>query len=537
MRILKLVNVSVIATELKMKSTHGNKVQQSSNSSASKAKKNYKAGERKRASSTNQNNATANNIDKVSLNKSVIREYAGIPPDFIRRYNELHEHFSEEIGEVLAEDINYKLRYIIHEAITCARISSRNVINSEDVADICQHLGFPKNYGAPAHPNWIQGDQGLLYLEDSEVNLIEKAFQEVLVLEPNDTIITKKWIPETPSITKQLENYFDTLCKCVVSEDLDIRKAALQNISTNSNIGPIIEHFYRFGFLLLSKCRACSSVTLFALDLIETLEMCPLGSVHVSENLLKLLVRLILQRLLRSQTEENLLKPLCWVLCILCHRPPLRELTIAKILENIEEILENSPLALLVIVNALGIDAILNVVPNNLDVFMTNNSPSTLYTEAVLECYYKLCKYKIFDDEMENWLRDSRNEFSLVVFWEPKQLSGFKETKTEIDFVSTKIRLIKTRRKVDPKTKKKYSPNNVFDTHERLKDVFTPEKFKGRLKKAMDLHNANLINSSKNLRRQQYLVVGKTTCLLPVLRSNTFKPFKCLDHSLSAYNL
>lgn len=58
---------------------------------------------------------------------------------------------------------------------------------------------------------------------------------------------------------------------------------ALQNISSNPNIGPIINWYYKFGYLLLSKDVTYDSLTFYALDLIETVEMCTIGNTEANE--------------------------------------------------------------------------------------------------------------------------------------------------------------------------------------------------------------------------------------------------------------
>lgn len=84
-------------------------------------------------------------------------------------------------------------------------------------------------------------------------------------------------------MSSTLKEYFTIVCQSIISSDPDIRAAALEDISENSNIGPIIEWFYHFGYFLLSKDITYDCLTLRALDLIDTLESSPLGSANVSE--------------------------------------------------------------------------------------------------------------------------------------------------------------------------------------------------------------------------------------------------------------
>lgn len=143
---------------------------------------------------------------------------------------------------------------------------------------------------------------------------------------------------------------------------------ALKDISENPQIGPIIEWFYHFGYFLLMKDITYDCLTLSALDLIETLENSPLGSANVSEKQLKLLVRLILQRLLISTPTKEVLKSMCSVLAILCLREPLREMAISKINNKIET--QKKELPILTAIYFLGIDAVREIFLPNIEYFL-----------------------------------------------------------------------------------------------------------------------------------------------------------------------
>lgn len=73
------------------------------------------------------------------------------------------------------------------------------------------------------------------------------------------------------------------MCQMIVSSDIELRRMALTNIGENPRIGPIIEWFYNFGYILLSKDITYDCLTLRALDLIRVLESSPMCRIHVSE--------------------------------------------------------------------------------------------------------------------------------------------------------------------------------------------------------------------------------------------------------------
>lgn len=117
--------------------------------------------------------------------------------------------------------------------------------------------------------------------QDTGVNFIKESEEDVAHSQCRAPILYKSWLPEIEEPSHCLKYYFKIISAAIVNKDMDIRKMALQNISSNPHIGPIINWFYKFGSILLSK-NVYDSLTLYAVDLIEILEMSPLGSTDAS---------------------------------------------------------------------------------------------------------------------------------------------------------------------------------------------------------------------------------------------------------------
>lgn len=168
------------------------------------------------------------------------------------------------------------------------------------------------------------------------------------------------------------------MCCAIVNNNIYVRQTALKDISQNPKIGPIIEWFYHFGYFLLMKDVTYDSLTLYALDLIETLENSPLGNTTVSVKQLKLLVRLLLQRLLIAFVSTDVLKPMCSTLALLCLRESLKQMVITKINQKLKT---TEVLPILTAVYYLGIDAVRAVFLPNLQYFVNKadlDSPSVV---------------------------------------------------------------------------------------------------------------------------------------------------------------
>lgn len=204
------------------------------------------------------------------------------------------------------------------------------------------------------------------------MNLIDIAEEEITYAQYGNVSLSKKWYltHEDPHQSSAFRNYFITMCHAIISNDQDTRRIALKNVSENPQIGPIMEWFYHFGYFLLMKDVTYDSLTLFALDLIETLENSPLGSTNVSVRQLKLLVRLLLQRLLIAFVSKDVLKPMCSTLALLCLRESLRHMVITKINQKLG-LMDNSViLPVLTAIYFLGIDAVTSIFIPNMKYFL-----------------------------------------------------------------------------------------------------------------------------------------------------------------------
>ncbi|KAK9747062.1 TATA box binding protein associated factor (TAF) [Popillia japonica] len=517
---------------------------------------------------------THNNTEKGSPSKDGnIRKYAGIGPESVAIYSEqsTFEHLSEEVCSGLAEDLSYKLRYIIHDALIKARLSGRNYILSTDIDATFIDLNIEKIYGTSATPNWISlGDQNVYYLEDPVVNLIEVAEQECSFVQPGDVVVTKQWLPDTKD-SKTLKTYFEIMCLAIVSNDMTAQKFALTDIKTNNLIGPIIKWFYHFGYFLLSKDITYDCLTLSALSLINSLERNPVAPLCVCEKQLKLLVRLILQRLLRSATTIEVLKPMCSILAILSRRLPIRELVMAKLNQKIPEVKENFTVPIMHILNAIGLDAIREIFVPYMD-FLLLRVEADLnpeFTSAVLQTYSILCRHyeqaNVVDEAFYNIFGDS-----LCSHWD--YVDQKVPDKLETNWLNIKLKLLQSRQKVGYSNKPttKYHIRDVFPDYNEVQQYMEIEdnlsdrksgvnfklsrssKVRGFTSDFIDslikadnyspdscTPEINLLSEFMNS-RQKHIIIGKRTLLISGFKDCKYKTSlsnRCYDHSLKYYNL
>ncbi|XP_057665269.1 uncharacterized protein LOC130899377 [Diorhabda carinulata] len=533
-----------------------------STNNSTKARKNSKDGDKKKFLPQPSTSDSNNINDKGPLIENDCKMYTGIGPDIIRNCAEqsmFESHLTEDVCNTLSEDINYKLRYIINDALLKARLCGRDVISSRDIEETFSNLSIEKVYGAKIDPNWVpfsdlpstsSSDQTLFYLDDSLINLIELAEDESTYVQYGDVELIKQWYPD-PNLTNTspaLKEYFRVACESIMGIDHELCQIVLKDISENPDVGPILQWFYNFAYLILLKNIRYDSLTLRdgyfllvkdvsydyltlrSLELIETLENSPLGSANVSTKSLQLLIKLLLEKLLlESFSSTDLLSRMCFTLSIMCLRVPLKQLVIDKINWKLESLNEGTIFPILTIVYYLGIDGIIGIFLPRITFFLDrllneSNSEMVYIAQAI---YGLICKAALEDTYIYNWFNVIiPNE--LVLYWRPKYYQVEETDKIEMNFIKIKSKLIKTRRKIE------------FKESKRVKCVFE-QTFD---LPSYDCHISRKIQESRMgrqmfNRKESNVTVGKTSLILSILNGNNNNKAisKCCDHSLLSYNI
>ncbi|KAK4883214.1 hypothetical protein RN001_006533 [Aquatica leii] len=530
---------------------------------SSKSKKNSKDRE-KRKSQTAQEPTIQQNSEKGSPNKDNFRKFSGYGIEELTIITEqsVNEHLTEEVCVAFIEDINYKLRHIIYEAIVKARLSSRNHITSSDIDDTFESLQIEKIYGAEKDPVWVPlGDQNLYYLDDQKINLINLAEEPVAYLQPEEPIITRKWLPETKEVGGHLKQYFTIMCEAIVDKDEKIYQVALGDIKKNTSIGPIIEWFYHFGYFLLSKDITYDSLTLRALKLIKALEFNPVSSFIISDKQIMLLTRLLLQRLLRFFSNSELIKPICQILALLCKRIPVRVMILKKMIAKFPEVRDVFPLPIICAVNYLGVDAfgaiLIPHLKSLLVIMETQREPDFIL--EMLRSYNIICIERQNTNKFCDRFYDVFGE-AIIPYWKyPRVVSDQETDSSRPDYwLYTKGQLLRSRRKIPPKEKRKLKKIHIEEAFpEQEDDIIKVEKVDydyenkaeeisvkpsitflfhscapavGRLR-FLKLSSPVLL---QNVETQ--VTIGKRSLLSPILK--TFKtPSTCKSHTLMYHNL
>ncbi|XP_030752325.1 uncharacterized protein LOC115879568 [Sitophilus oryzae] len=446
----------------------------SSSSGGSRHKKQAKMGNNKIQSVQSQQDNTSNE-EYQEFPSKYFQGYAGIGPDSIKIYaeqNNIEENFTEEMYNILTEDINYKLRYIIHNALIKAKLQHRETITSGDIEETFANLNIDKVYGASSNPNWLRlPDDSLFFLDDQQVNLVEIAEEQMTYMQEGDTVISQVWLSandtESTDYTQTFTNYFKVMCKSLVSNNEELRRMALKDISENASIGPITNWFYNFSYFILKDIKY-ESLTLKILQLLEVLENSPLPSLQVSTKQLKLLTNILCGRLLKSEVPENVLSPMCYVLSLLCLRLPLKKYLLNKIKQKI--FYTDKRLILLAIIYFLGIDAVSEVFRPNMSYLLVDDLKDERLTEVILSIYGLICKANLNTGSIYDGFRNIYGR-QLTPFFIPNKIMPDEQVEMKTDFVTMKVALMKTRRNISKIEIEKFENRNKKTSH-RLDDFF-----------------------------------------------------------------
>ncbi|XP_050296588.1 uncharacterized protein LOC126736323 [Anthonomus grandis grandis] len=509
------------------------------------------------------------------------QDYAGISSDSTRMYAEQISNcsqISEDACNLLTEDINYKLRYIINECLIKSKLQGRECLLSEDVDEAFSELQIDKVYGAPDSPNWspFRVRQETVYcLEDQKINLIEIAEAPVSVAQEGDIVLDHVWLPNgndseddagMEEANEAFREYFETMCDAIICDKKKIRHIALIDIATNPHIGPITDWFYNFSYFLLTKDLTYDRLTVRALHLLEVLENSALRSLHIKQKQLKLIVTVLLQRLLKTRIKPDTLKYMCYVLSLLCLRPSLRELVINKLLDKLSALYCTKTGALLNIIYYIGIEAVRRIFLPRIFNFLTlpGDRRTPELTETILAIYGLLCKYNLnikliykmfraaFDYKLVPYFRSKFDVFCYDIYLDVSRLydGADHNQEAERDEIRLRSKLIKTRRKVDYRGSYtfRHRIEEVFDiaSHicftERTK-LLTLCKKKEPVRTGVSfsiiepcctlrkkLQNCNQLYETTRPRKETQITVGKISLLLSVLKQKGTS--QCIDHSL-----
>eukprot|EP00158_Paraphelidium_tribonemae_P006847 Partr_v1_DN27996_c1_g1_i1_m12036 putative transcription initiation factor TFIID len=212
----------------------------------------------------------------------VISESIGIPAP------------SDDVAMTLAQDIEYRLRDIIQEALKFMRHSKRNALSTDDINNALKVRNVERLYGfattAPVHFKPVAvGSSSVFYLDDDELDF-DDIISAPMPKVPADITFTAHWlavegvqpaIPQNPApietriellsrrlqaegkfdllekkkdvkplirhvLTKELQLFYEKVASALLSKSSDLRDTALESIAEDHGIQQLLPYFIQF---------------------------------------------------------------------------------------------------------------------------------------------------------------------------------------------------------------------------------------------------------------------------------------------------
>ncbi|XP_077286957.1 uncharacterized protein LOC143911788 [Arctopsyche grandis] len=189
-------------------------------------------------------------------------KFAGISPESIQCISEQIsiEQVSEEACSVLAEDVSYKLRQLIHNVALHARNTKSQKVEVEDINVVLKLMDIEPVLG-PAGPQWVPivESEHLCTTYDPVIDLVAIATRHQDLTTIPSPSLSASWIIDNKNaagdnlISPNLQNYYLKLSKALLSNNKQLVKISLQDLSTNTHIGPIVPYIINLSLLVLSE--------------------------------------------------------------------------------------------------------------------------------------------------------------------------------------------------------------------------------------------------------------------------------------------
>ncbi|XP_065064238.1 TAF6-like RNA polymerase II p300/CBP-associated factor-associated factor 65 kDa subunit 6L [Rhopilema esculentum] len=260
------------------------------------------------------------------MNHQPASKFVVLPKNSVGLYAESvgHANLPENILASLSEDVTFRLRETINNALKFMRHSKRRYLATDDFNKALKWSNSPTVYGqggvdVPSFRSFNFKDSTISFTEDKDTNLRETAFDSTLPADPGEVSIKAQWlvfeghncsggkqskeeIPNREELEEPFASYLEQIILSVFGTNLNARKVALDNIRTSGKLQSILPYMVTF---LASQVKSCSGS-----EGLKTIVTGVLLIVHsLVENALLFLVPYVLQLvklLLFIITDENL---------------------------------------------------------------------------------------------------------------------------------------------------------------------------------------------------------------------------------------
>lgn len=211
------------------------------------------------------------------------KKYAQLTRESVRLYAEAASHcdLPENVIATIAEDLNYRLREVVHNTAQFVRHSTQRKLTVEDFNKALRWSDIEPIYGH-GNPEPVQNiyikEAEIFCLEDSEINLVDLTCAGKEYDLPPPLCLRAEWLavegnlrtgPGTSTsglasdssqgpkfghaVSAELMCYYDQITKAILGSDEKLLKLALSDLSSNLKISPLLPFLANFVFVGVKK--------------------------------------------------------------------------------------------------------------------------------------------------------------------------------------------------------------------------------------------------------------------------------------------
>jgi len=171
----------------------------------------------------------------------------------------------EDVGEILAEDVTYRIREAVHNAMQVMKHCKRTCLTVDDFNNALKESDTEPIYGHGG-PDSLTfkaisfKDSRLCYVDEKEINLRETALDTNYPADPGEMSLKANWLvlegnpcsegksreDGTTTLEEPLQRYLDDITKALVGNCVEMRKAALKDLAVNKKLQILLPYFLSF---------------------------------------------------------------------------------------------------------------------------------------------------------------------------------------------------------------------------------------------------------------------------------------------------
>lgn len=202
-----------------------------------------------------------------------MRRYAVLSKETVRTFAESagHSSLSDEVTEILAEDVSYRLRDLIKQSCEFMKNAKRRKMLTRDFFSALRNSDIQPIYGHSfSEPLTVcqTKEADIFFYNDPEVNLPNFGVSAQVVNHTGRTVLKGTWLavegtktgsslPQTVAQGKASERspkplsedallYFDVITRAILGADEQSMRMALKDLNTNSRLLPLLPYLVNF---------------------------------------------------------------------------------------------------------------------------------------------------------------------------------------------------------------------------------------------------------------------------------------------------